>query len=83
MGSTHDRSHRQEVPSGRRAFLQRGGTRLGGLKEPVNAGRYERLDPEARAEVDGKIREIVNDRVRRMKQAEKQQRPARQGKAAR
>jgi hypothetical protein len=53
------------------------------LKEPVNAGRYERLDPEARAEVDGKIREIVNDRVRRMKQAEKQQRPARQGKAAR
>jgi hypothetical protein len=56
---------------------------LGVLKEPVNAGRYERLDPEARAEVDGKIREIVNDRVPRMKQAEKQQRPARQGKAAR
>ena len=52
---------------------------LGALKEPVNAGRYERLDPEERAEVDAQIREIVNERV----QQAKQERPRPHPKTAR
>jgi hypothetical protein len=48
---------------------------LKALDDPRNAARLARLDPEARAEVDWQIREIVNERALRMKRAEKQQRP--------
>jgi hypothetical protein len=48
---------------------------LKALDDPRNAKRLARLDPETRAEVDAKIREIVDDRLLRMKQEAKQQRP--------